>query len=475
MKLMDQQVDAVIEQIADYALQTDVGDEESMEVAAEVLMDSLGCAMLSLQYPACTKLLGPVVPGQPSEGSYVPGTDYYLDPVQAAFNLGTLIRWLDYNDCWLAREWGHPSDNLGGILSVADYLSRKYKREGKNPLTVKDVLQAAIKAHEIQGVLALDNSLNREGLDHVLFVKVATTAVAAAMLGGTKEQVVNAVSNAWIDNGSLRTYRHYPNAGSRKSWAAGDATSRGVWLAFLSLKGEMGYPTALSAPQWGFEDVVMDGKSLTLARDLDDYVMKHILFKISFPAEYHAQTAAECAFELHQEVADKWDEIDEITIDTHESAVRIIDKQGPLKNPADRDHSLQYITAIGLIYGNIIADHYEDEIAENPLVDELRNKMVVRENLQYSQDYLDPAKRSIANAVQVKFKDGSTTQKVEREYPVGHRFRREEGRPLLYKKFEDNVAKQFNEEATAGLAELFQEKEELYQLDVDVFVDQWRK
>lgn len=472
---MEHKVDEVLNQIADYALNDNIGDDESLSVAAEVLMDSLGCAMLSLNYPACTKVLGPIVPGQPSEGSYVPGTDFYLDPVQAAFNLGTMIRWLDYNDCWLAQEWGHPSDNLGGILTTADYLSRKNRREGKQTLKVEDVLKTAIKAHEIQGILALDNSLNREGLDHVLFVKVATTAVTVSMLGGTKEEVVNAISNAWIDNGSLRTYRHFPNAGSRKSWAAGDATSRGVWLSFLSLRGEMGYPTALSASQWGFEDVMMDGKPLTLAQELNDYVMKHILFKISFPAEYHAQTAAECAFELHKEVADKLEEVEEIVINTHESATRIIDKKGPLVNPADRDHCLQYITAIALIYGNITADHYEDNIANNPIVDELRNKMIVREDQSYSQDYLDPAKRSIANAVQIKFKDGTSTDKIEKHYPIGHRFRREEGRPLLYKKFEENVSTQFSKEHTANLKSIFLKKKELFNMDVDEFMDNWKR
>ncbi|WP_461178147.1 bifunctional 2-methylcitrate dehydratase/aconitate hydratase [Virgibacillus ainsalahensis] len=472
---MGQEVDTVLEQIGDYALDHKVGDEESFDVAAEVLMDSLGCAMLSLNYPACTKLLGSIVPGQVNEGSYIPGTDYYLDPVQAAFNLGTMIRWLDYNDCWLAQEWGHPSDNLGGILSIADYLSRKNKNKGRKPLKIKDVLQAAIKTHEIQGMLAVDNSLNREGLDHVLFVKVATTAVTTAMLGGTKEEVVNAVSNAWIDNASLRTYRHFPNAVSRKSWAAGDATSRGVWLSFMSLKGEMGYPSALTSEQWGFEDVMMDGKSISLSSALDDYVMKHILFKISFPAEYHAQTAAECAFELHEEVKDKLDEIEEIVIDTHESAVRIIDKKGPLKNPADRDHSLQYITAVGLIYGNITADHYEDNIAKNPIVDELRDKMTVRENPEYSRDYLDPNKRSIANAVQVKFKDGTLTGKLEKHYPMGHRFRRDEARPLLYKKFEDNVSTRFSQEKTNELKSIFLDKENLYRMDVDEFMDKWKK
>ncbi|WP_181347215.1 bifunctional 2-methylcitrate dehydratase/aconitate hydratase [Thalassobacillus sp. CUG 92003] len=467
-------VDPLLEAIADYALTPGIGDEEALETSRHVVMDSLGCAMLALNFPECTKLLGPIVPGTRVEnGSVVPGTSYQLDPVQAAFNIGTMVRWLDYNDCWLAQEWGHPSDNLGGILAVADYVSRRNKQEGKPPLYMKDVLEAAIKAHEIQGVLALDNSLNREGLDHVLFVKVATTAVATAMLGGTKQEVMNAVSNAWIDNSSLRTYRHFPNAGSRKSWAAGDATSRGVWLAFVALKGEMGYPTALSAPQWGFEDVLFGGKQLTLNRPFNDYVMKHVLFKLSFPAEYHAQTAAECAIELSDSIQHRFADIDRIVIHTHESAVRIIDKEGPLQNPADRDHCLQYITAIGLIYGTITAEHYEDTVAANPLIDQLRDKMEVIEDKQYSEEYLDPEKRSIANAIQIYFKDGSTTDKLEKRYPVGHRFRREEGLPLLYKKFNDNIATQLSRKKQAIIQERFSTREHLQAISVDAFMNDW--
>ena len=421
--------DEVIEQMTDYVQRDDVGDAESFAVAKDVLFDSMGCAMLALNYPTCTKLLGPVVPMSVEIGSKVPGTSLYLDPVQASFCFGTMIRWLDYNDCWLAQEWAHPSDNLGGILMVADYISRKNMDEGKAALTMKEVLQALIKAHEIQGILSLENSLNRQGLDHVLFVKIATTAVAAQLLGGTKTQILNAVSNAWIDNASLRTYRHYPNAGSRKSWAAGDATSRGVWLAMMALRNEMGYPTALTAEKWGFEDVLMGGKSITLAQSFADYVMKNILFKISYPAEFHAQTAAECAVELHEQVKNRLTEIEEILIETHGSAIRIIDKKGPLNNPADRDHCLQYITAVGLIYGEITADHYEDDVASNPLIDELRDKMKVVENKTYSREYLDANKRAIANAVQIKFKDGSVTDKLEKKYPAGHRFRRKEGQP----------------------------------------------
>ncbi|WP_138419567.1 bifunctional 2-methylcitrate dehydratase/aconitate hydratase [Aquibacillus sediminis] len=467
--------DSVIEAIAEYVLREDVGDNESMAVAKDVIMDSMGCAMLSLNYQACTKLLGPVVPTSVDIGSQVPGTDYYLDPVQASFNFGTMIRWLDYNDCWLAQEWGHPSDNLGGVLMVADYISRKNARDGKRPLTMKDIAKSLIMTHEIQGILALENSLNREGLDHVLFVKIATAAVATKMLGGTKEQIMNAISNAWIDNSTLRTYRHSPNAGSRKSWAAGDATSRGVWLAFLALRDEMGYPTALSAEQWGFEDVLMRGRSITLAQPLEDYVMKNILFKISYPAEFHAQTAAECAIELHHQVKKRLEDIEEIVIYTHESAKRIIDKEGPLNNPADRDHCLQYIVAVGLIYGDITADHYEDKIANNPLIDQVRAKMTVIEDKNYSQEYLDPSKRSIANAVQVSFSDGTSTEQLEKRYPLGHRFRREEGRPLLHEKFEYNVSTQLNEEQQENIKEAFTDFDGFLDIEVNNFVDLWEK
>ncbi|GGJ99349.1 2-methylcitrate dehydratase [Lentibacillus kapialis] len=466
--------DMILEEISDYALAGNVGDNESIAIAKDVLMDSLGCAMLSLNFPACSKLLGPVAPASVEIGSRVPGTSYYLDPVQGAFNFGTMIRWLDYNDCWLAKEWGHPSDNLGGILMVADFISRRNVKEGEPPLTIYDVLQAMIKTHEIQGVLALDNSLNRESIDHVLFVKVATTAVVTALLGGNKGQIKNAVSNAWADGGTLRTYRHFPNTGSRKSWAAGDATSRGVWHALMAIRDEMGYPTILSTDIWGFEDVIMDGKSMTLQQPFCDYVMKHILFKVSFPAEFHAQTAAECAFELHEEVKEKLDKIDKIVINTHESAIRIIDKKGPLQNPADRDHCLQYITVVGLIYGEITAEHYEDEIAKNPLIDELRQKTVVLEDEKYSREYLEADKRSIANAVQIYFTDGTSTEKVEKQYPIGHQFRREEAKPLLWEKFANNIATQLNVAQQERIKKLFENDQKLMAVHVNDFVDLWR-
>ncbi|MEK5324255.1 bifunctional 2-methylcitrate dehydratase/aconitate hydratase [Aeribacillus sp. FSL M8-0254] len=440
----NRQTDKLLEEIADYVLNKEIQSKEAFETARYVLLDTLGCGILALRYPECTKLLGPIIPGTVvPNGCRVPGTSYVLDPVHGAFNIGCMIRWLDYNDTWLAAEWGHPSDNLGGILAAADYISRTNVAEGKKPLNMRTVLEAIIKAHEIQGVLALENSLNRVGLDHVLFVKVASTAVVTKLLGGGKDEIINALSNAWIDNSSLRTYRHAPNTGSRKSWAAGDATSRAVRLAFMAIKGEMGYPSALSAPNWGFEDVLFRGQKLKLARPLESYVIENILFKISYPAEFHGQTAAECAIELHPEVKDRLDEIEEITITTHESAIRIIDKTGPLLNPADRDHCLQYITAIGLIYGDLTADHYEDEIAQDPRIDALREKMTVVENKQFSKDYLDPDKRSIANAVQIRFKDGTETRQVVREYPIGHRFRRQEGLPKLIQKYENNLATRF--------------------------------
>lgn len=434
------ETDALLVEIADYVIDYPINRDEAYQTARYVLIDSIGTAVLALRYPECAKLLGPLVPGTVVPyGVRVPGTQYELDPVQGAFNIGTMIRWLDYNDTWLAKEWGHPSDNLGGILAVADYLSRKRLAEGKAPLTMRDVFTASIKAHEIQGVLALDNSFNRVGLDHVLLVKVATTAVATALLGGGKEEVINALSNAWIDNASLRTYRQAPNTGSRKSWAAGDATSRGVWLALMAMRGEMGYSSALTAPTWGFQDVLYRGQPVRLSRPLGSYVMENVLFKISFPAEFHAQTAVECAFHLHDQVKDRLDEIEEVIITTHEAAIRIIDKRGPLYNPADRDHCLQYMVAIGLIFGELTSDHYEDEVASDPRIDALREKMTVIEDPTFSRDYLDPEKRSIANALQIRFKDGTQTKKVTVEFPIGHPRRRQEGIPKLIQKFEENM------------------------------------
>ncbi|KPK59653.1 MAG: 2-methylcitrate dehydratase [Gammaproteobacteria bacterium SG8_31] len=432
--------DAALADIADYVKKTDISSDVAYETARYCLMDTLACGFQALDYPACTKLLGPVVPGATMPGgSRVPGTSWELDPVQGAFNIGAIVRWLDFNDTWLAAEWGHPSDNLGGILAVADYLSRQAISDGREPLTVRDVLTAMIKAHEIQGVIALENSFNRVGLDHVLLVRIATTAVVTGMLGGSREQVINAVSNAWIDGGALRTYRHAPNTGSRKSWAAGDATSRGVRHALIAMAGEMGYPSALTAPRWGFYDVLFGGKPFTFPQGYGSYVMENVLFKISYPAEFHAQTAVECAMQLHEDVVDKAEQIKEVIIETQEPGVRIIDKTGPLDNPADRDHCIQYMVAIPLLFGRLTAEDYEDTVARDPRIDALRSKMKVKENSRFTRDYYDPEKRYIGNAVQVFFKDGTATARVEVEFPIGHRKRRDEGIPLLVKKFEDSL------------------------------------
>jgi 2-methylcitrate dehydratase len=427
--------DALLQQIADYALATDrITSDEAFDTARLCLMDTLGCGLLALAYPACVKLIGPIVPGAtlPGRGARVPGTSHELEPVQAAFNIGAMVRWLDFNDTWLAAEWGHPSDNLGGILAVADYLSR-----GGQPLTICDVLKAMIQAHEIQGVLALENGFNRVGLDHVLLVRIASAAVITRLLGGTRDQIINALSNAFLDGGALRTYRHAPNTGSRKSWAAGDATSRAVRHALFALRGEMGYPSALTAKTWGFHDVLFKGRPVTVpAQGFGSYVMEHVLFKISFPAEFHAQTAVEAAIALHPQVAQRLDDIARIVIETQESGKRIIDKTGPLDNPADRDHCIQYMVAVPLLKGSLTAEDYEDATAADPHIDALRAKMEIVENKDYTSDYLDPEKRSIGNAIQVFFRDGSVTERVAIEYPVGHRRRRKEGVPLLLAKFE---------------------------------------
>jgi 2-methylcitrate dehydratase len=458
--------DALLCEIADYALSAQIESDEAYDTARYCLMDSLGCGILALNYPACTKLLGPIVPGASlANGARVPGTSHVLDPVAAAFNIGVIIRWLDFNDTWLAAEWGHPSDNLGAILAIADYLSRN-----GSPITMREVLTAMIKAHEIQGVLALENSFNRVGLDHVLLVRIASTAVATALLGGTREQVINAISNAFLDGGALRTYRHAPNTGSRKSWAAGDATARGVWHALMALRGEMGYPGALSTATWGFSDVLFRGQPVKLARSLGSYVMEHVLFKISYPAEFHAQTAVEAAITLHPQVRDRLAEIDRIELTTHESAMRIIHKVGPLANPADRDHCLEYMTAIGLIFGALTADHYEDRIAADPRIDALRAKMHASEDAAYTSDYLDPEKRSIANAVQVFFTDGTSTPRVEVEYPIGHRRRRADGIPLLVEKFATNLATLFTPAQTSPIRQLCADRRGLESTPVREFM-----
>jgi len=458
--------DPLLTAIADYALGFKIKSELAYETAAYCLMDTLACGFQALKYPACRQLLGPVVPGATlTNGARVPGTAYELDPVNAAFNIGAMIRWLDFNDTWLAAEWGHPSDNLGGILAVADYLSRA----GRS-VTVRDVLTAMIKAHEIQGILALQNSFNRVGLDHVLLVRVASSAVVAALLGGSRDQVINAVSNAWVDGGALRTYRHAPNTGSRKSWAAGDATSRAVRLALFALKGEMGYPSALSAKTWGFQDVLFKGKALALPQPLGSYVMENVLFKISYPAEFHAQTAVEAAMTLHGGIAPRIGEIQRVVIETQEPAVRIIDKTGPLANPADRDHCIQYMVAIPLLFGRLTAADYEDRIAGDPRVDALRAKMQVQENPVFTQEYYDADKRYIGNAVQVFFKDGSCSARVQVDFPIGHRKRRAEGMPVLVQKFEASVAAHFGEKQAQSIVALFADRAALTAMPVSDFV-----
>ena len=470
--------DQVIADIANYVNDYQIQSSEALDTARYCLMDTLGCGLEALSYPACTKLLGPIVPGtNVPNGAKVPGTSYQLDPINAAFNIGAMIRWLDFNDTWLAAEWGHPSDNLGGILAVADWLSRTRIAEGKTPLFMKDVLIGMVKAHEIQGVIALENSFNRVGLDHVVLVKIASTAVVAKMLGASFEQIIDAVSNAWLDGQSLRTYRHAPNTGSRKSWAAGDATSRAVRLALMVMKGEMGYPSALTAKTWGFYDVLFKGKPFAINQPYGSYVMENVLFKISFPAEFHAQTAVECALQLHPnhvnniDTLEKINHIDRIEITTHESAIRIIDKTGPLNNPADRDHCIQYMATVGLLKGNLTAQDYEDAVAQDPRIDALRAKMQCIENKQFTQDYLDPSKRSIANALQIFYQEGTHSEKITVEYPIGHRRRRAEGIPELIKKFSKNLNREFDPEHAAKLLNLNLDYEKLAATPVNEYVD----
>ncbi len=464
--------DQVLVDIARYAAAFRIGSRRAYDTARLCLLDTLGCGFESLSYPACTKLLGPVVPGTVvPNGARVPGTSFQLDPVAAAFNIGTMIRWLDYNDTWLAAEWGHPSDNLGGILATADWLSRTAVAAGKPPLPMRDVLTMMIKAHEIQGVLALENSFNRAGLDHVILVRVATTAVVAAMLGLTHDEIVNALSLAFADGAALRTYRHAPNTGSRKSWAAGDATARGVRLALIARTGEMGIPSVLSAKTWGFYDVLFGGRPFTRSRPYGSYVMENVLFKLRFPAEFHAQTAVECALELHPQVRDRLGDVANITLRTHEAALRIIDKAGPLANPADRDHCLQYMVAVALIHGRLTAADYEDAVAADPRIDALRSRMACVEDEAFSRDYLDPSRRSIANAVAVAFNDGSKTPEIVVEYPIGHRRRRREGVPVLVDKFRINLARRFPAKQQQRILEVALDAKALAAMPVHEFVD----
>lgn len=468
-------VDKEITDIVNYVLHYEIKNDLAWKTAHHCLLDTIGCGLEALTYPACTKLLGPIVPGTiVPNGAKVPGTPYQLDPVQAAFNIGAIIRWLDFNDTWLAAEWGHPSDNLGGILAVADWLSRTAVANGKAPLTMKSVLDAMIRAHEIQGIMALENSFNRVGLDHVLLVKLATTAVVGKLIGLTEEELMNAISLAFVDGHALRTYRHSPNTGSRKSWAAGDATSRGVRLALMAQTGEMGYPSVLTAKTWGFYDVLFKGNQFKFQRDYGDYVMENILFKISFPAEFHSQTAVEAAMQLHQQLSSLGKtaaDIKKITIRTHEAAIRIIDKKGPLHNPADRDHCIQYMIAVPLLHGRLTAADYEDQVASDPRIDALRETMATIEDPQFTKDYHDPEKRSIANGLTVTLKDGTVLPEVVVEYPIGHKRRRAEGIPVLIEKYKTNLARIFSAKQQNTILQASLDYEKLAQFSVHEFVD----
>lgn len=466
--------DPLLRALADYVTGDPIDSDEAYSTARYCLMDTLACGMLALEYPACTKLLGPVVPGADMPGgARVPGTPFQLDPVQAAFNIGAMVRWLDFNDTWLAAEWGHPSDNLGAILALADYQARQAVAEGREPPTMRDVLTAMIRAHEIQGVIALENSFNRVGLDHVLLVRLASACVSTGLLGGSHEDVMTVASHALIDGGALRAYRHAPQAGPRKSWAAGDASARGLRLAFITRTGEIGYPAALSAPTWGFQDVLFGGNEVKLAQPLGSYVMENILFKISFPAEFHAQTAAEAAMTLHEQVAGRIDQIEKVVIETQEAGVRIIDKTGKLNNPADRDHCIQYMVAIPLIFGRLTAADYEDDVAADPRIDALRERMEVVENKTFSEEYLDPNKRAIGNSVQVFFKDGTQTDRIAVDYPIGHRRRRDEGIPELVKKFEKALATRFAPRQAQRIEAACGDQNRLEAMPVNEFMDLW--
>ena len=463
--------DEVLVKITDYVLNKEINSSEAISTARYCLMDTLGCGLLALTFSDCKDLLGPYVENTSvPNGVRVPGTKYVLDPVKGAWDIGAIIRWLDFNDTWLAAEWGHPSDNLGGILSAADFISQKNIEEGKDPLTIDDVLKAMVKAHEIQGILALENSFNRVGLDHVVLVKIASTAVISSLFGLSREKTIDALSQAFVDGQSLRTYRHAPNAGPRKSWAAGDATSRAMQLVLLTMKGQIGYPSALTATTWGFQDVLFKGNQISLPQEFDSYVMENVLFKISFPAEFHAQTAVEAAVKLHTEIKDRVEEIKEIRITTHESAIRIISKEGQLNNPADRDHCIQYMTAIGLLKGDLVAEDYEDDVASDPKIDQLREKMTIIEDERYTREYLEADKRSIANSIEILYTDGTSSEKVEVEYPIGHRSRRDEGIPILVDKFENNLKTQFSEQRSKEILELCLDEEKLRATSVTQFM-----
>lgn len=464
--------DQILQDIADYVCDYDVQSAEARRTAMYCFMDSISCALMAMRFPECVKLLGPIVPGASlSGGSRVPATNYELDPAQAAFNFGVQIRYLGFNDTWLAAEWGHPSDNLGAILMVADYVTRQRLREGHTPMTIRKVLDAMIKAYEIQGVLALENSFNQMGLDHVLLVRVASTAVCTWLMGGDRDDVLNALSNAWVDGGGLRVHRHAPNTGTRQGWAAGDACRRAVQLSLLALKGEMGYPSALTAENWGFYDALFAGEAFKQEREFGSYVMENVLFKIAYPAEFHAQTAVECALKLHEQVKDKLDQIDRVAIETQEAGLRIVDKTGVLDNYADRDHCIQYMVAVALIFGEVSALSYKEKLASDPRIDSLRQLMEVTENSKFTEAYYDPEKRAIGNAIQVFFNDGSSTDRVEIEFPLGHRRRRDEGIPILRQKFQAAVTTQYSKRQAKFILDAFDDQGELEHMAVTEFVE----
>ena len=457
--------DELMQEMVDYTLNPPPFSTLAFENAKVSFIDAIGCGILALNYPACTKLLGPIVPGACCpNGSRVMAQNWELDPVQAAFNIGSMIRWLDYNDTWLAAEWGHPSDNLGAIIAICDYLHR----QGQD-ICLETVLNAMIIAYEIQGIMALNHAFNRQGLDHVLLVKLASALVSAKLLGGDRDMLLRTVSQVFVDGQSLRTYRHAPNTGSRKSWAAGDASARGLHLALISAKGEMGYFSAITAHQWGFADVSFGHQELNLIRPLGHYVMENVLWKIAYPAEFHAQTAVEAALKLHEVVRSRLDDIACIQVRTQEPAMRIISKTGPLKNPADRDHCLQYMIAVALGLGRLEADDYEEHVAQKPIIDKLRDLMVVEEDPLFTKDYYDLNKRAITNAVQIQFNDGSETDWVVVNYPIGHPRRREEGLPFISLKFLNNLCAYYGEEKGRQIAKYFQTTDNWPQMNMDAF------
>lgn len=464
--------DKVLVEIAQYVDRYAVKSKLAWETARLTLIDTLGCGFEALSYPACTKLLGPIVPGTiVPNGARVPGTPYVLDPERAALNTGALFRWLDFNDAFYGATVIHPSDTYGGIVPIADWVSRTRVARRKEPLLMRDVLEAGIKAYEVMGGLAIENGFTDVGLDHTILVKIGVTPVVTRLLGGTREEIVNALSNAWLDGHALAAFRRKPNTGSRKSWAAGDAASRGVRLALMAVKGEMGYPAALSAKRWGFYEALFKGKPFTFQRPLGSYVMENTLFKIPYPTAFHGQSGVEAAIKLHPLVKDRLDEIEHIDVKCHNSSMTILDKTGPLYNPADRDHCMQYMMAVGMIYGTMTAEHYEDHIAADPRIDKLRAKMKLSESAQFERDYHDPAKRSNANSIHVYFKDGTKAPLSVVEYPLGHRRRRKEGIPAVMEKFEKNVARVFAAKQRGRIMAVCLDQQKLEATPVNEFMD----